>query len=373
VQTFGVTRGSVAAMPSRAHRASFASSLASLAVAGVFALVACKRGDPDATLAAPPASSSSSPPMTSALPAPTPASTLSPPEREDLALLPSEPLRKTLRSLTEEPQLELQRDALIKQFGDPLFSPMVIQIEPLPAYRRAFLIPGPPQQNNPLVVCVEADGTRAWTKETPLAGVVPGVHEMALVRGPNAGVSLAFCDSTQKLGALRSWRSDGGIFADYEVVETPHCDAISAMYWAQKGTMVVVAGEGEARIGRIAENGMRVWGQSGLTIPWKTEPKSAITMLVDTDDSFVVLGLGTTQESRDRHDGVLILAMRYNQEGQELWPRPLSVSRGQGESAGRLVGRAVSTGKMEVETGSSPKKRVLLTSEGSVVLLPDKR
>lgn len=350
-----------------------------LFAATLFSLVgfpACKRDEPGAgtsdagptTTTSPAASLAPSPNEIAAKP---PAPHL--PEQEDLSIPPTEPTRKQLRKLEDEPLVAAHRDLASTHFGDSLSSPIAVQIEALPADRRAILIPGPPELEKPLVYCVAADGTRAWTKEAPLAGIVGGVREMAIVRGVSSGVALAFCDASQKLGALRAWHADGGIFADYEVVEIPRCEAISALHWPGRGTLVAASGEGEARIGRIDARGMRPWGRSGLTLPWKPEPKSAVSILVDTDDTFVLVGVGTTDESRARHDGTLILAMRYDERGLEKWPAPIEIGRATQGDVRRIAARVVATGKMEVETSVTPPKRAELTSEGSVILLPDRR
>jgi hypothetical protein len=55
---------------------------------------------------------------------------------------------------------------------------------------------------------------------------VPGVREMAIVRGEEGGVGLAFCDPAGELAALRKWHADGGILADYEVLAIGGCEAI---------------------------------------------------------------------------------------------------------------------------------------------------
>jgi hypothetical protein len=343
-----------------------------LVAAALVVFPACRREEnalpPDAGApVSPPVSASATPLPLSSPPLPAPGLP------EDHSLPATEATRKEITRLEDDPRFALQRDAIFAHFGTNLSFPLGTQVEALPGDRQALLIQDSSQPDKPFVIVVAADGTRAWTKEMPLAGIVPGVREMAVVRGPESSVGVAFCDAEGHLAALRTWTAEGGIFADYEVVEIPHCTSISALYWPGHGHIIVASGEGEARAACIEERGTRAWGRSGLTLPWKPDPGAAVAILVDTEDSFVLLGAGSTAGPATRREEALF-AMRYDPRGRELWPAPLAVGRPSGKTPKRPAARVVATGKMEIEMmEGSARRRLELTSAGSVVVLPERR
>ncbi|TKC98639.1 hypothetical protein [Polyangium fumosum] len=345
-----------------------------LVTAALVVLPACRRDESaapaDAGTDASPAATTSA----GANPASSPPDLAPAPEGpSDHSLPATEPRRSDVKRIEDDPRLSLHRDAVLSHFGEHVGLPLSLQVETLPGDRQALLIQDSSQPDKPLVLVVAADGTRAWTKEMPLAGVVPGVREMTVVRGPEASVGVAFCDAAGGLAALRAWTSEGGIFADYEVVEIPHCEAISALYWPGHGHVVVAAGEGEARASRIDERGMRAWGRSGLTLPWKPDPGAAVGILVDTEDTFVLVGAGTAEGPLSRREEA-VFAMRYDERGKGLWPAPIAVGRPSGKTPKRPTARVVAPGKMEVEmTEGAARRRLELSSEGTVIVLPERR
>ncbi|HVK70881.1 MAG TPA: hypothetical protein VM694_40780 [Polyangium sp.] len=346
------------------------SSRTLLVAAALVVFPACRR---DESAAPGDAGTDASAAMTTSAAAPPAPSPPAPDVPSDHALPATEPQRFPVKRIEDDPRLSLHRDAVLAHFGEHVGLPLSLQVEALPGDRQALLIQDSSQPDKPLVLVVAADGTRAWTKEMPLAGIVPGVREMTVVRGPEASVGMAFCDAAGELAALRVWTSEGGIFADYEVVEIPHCEVISALYWPGHGHVVVAAGEGEARASRIDERGLRAWGRSGLTLPWKPDPGAAVGILVDTEDTFVLLGAGSAEGSLTRREEA-VFAMRYDERGKELWPAPIAVGRPSGKAPARPTARVVTTGKMEVEmTEGAARRRLELSSEGNVIVLPERR
>ncbi|MDC0743161.1 hypothetical protein [Polyangium mundeleinium] len=341
-----------------------------LVAAALVVFPACRRDESAAPADAGTDASAAATASAAANPAPSPPA---PDVPSDHALPATEPRRSDVKRLEDDPRLSLHRDAVLAHFGEHVGLPLSLQVETLPGDRQALLIQDSSQPDKPLVLVVAADGTRAWTKEMPLAGIVPGVREMMVVRGPESSVGVAFCDAAGKLAALRAWTSEGGIFADYEVVEIPHCEAISALYWPGHGHVVVASGEGEARASRIDEQGMRAWGRSGLTLPWKPAPGAAVGILVDTDDTFVLVGAGSAERPLSRREEA-VFAMRYDERGKELWPAPIAVGRPSGNVPKRPTARVITTGKMEIEMAEgSTRRRLELSSEGTVIVLPERR
>lgn len=311
-----------------------------------------------------------------ASPIPTASATIAPPtespqrqvDPEDAAIPPTEPIRKVVPSINDDAALAHQRDAIIDFFKDDLPSPVAAQFEALPGNRTAILIPGKKDLERSFVMVIDANGTRAWTKNMPLAGIVSGVRDIAIVRGIESAVGMAFCDSTGQRAALRMWHNDGSINADFEVMEVPHCDKISAVYIPGIGTVVASAGETTARIGMIADNGMRVWDSAGIALPWTAMANTALTIAVDTEKSFVVVGINATEEKRRPNDGDII-AMRYNFQGREIWPAPMTLGHRSGRSLERIAVRVVGPQKLEVDIAEKPVQRVILSSDGVVVPL----
>ncbi|MDI1476229.1 hypothetical protein [Polyangium sp. y55x31] len=350
------------------------SSRTLLVAAALVVFPACRRDESAAPGDAGTDASPSGTASAAANPAPPPPDLAPAPDvPSDHSLPATEPRRFLVKRFEDDPQLSLHRDAVLAHFGTNVAFPLSLQVEALPGDRQALLLEDSSQPDKPLVLVVAADGTRAWTKEMPLAGIVPGVREMTMVRGPDSSVGVAFCDAKGELAALRAWTSEGGIFADYEVLEIPHCEAISALYWPGHGHVVVAAGEGEARASRIDERGMRAWGRSGLTLPWKPDLGAAVVILVDTEDTFVLVGAGSAEGPLSRREEA-VFAMRYDERGKELWPAPIAVGRPSGKAPKRPTARVVATGKMEIELmEGAARRRLELSSEGNVVVLPERR
>lgn len=291
------------------------------------------------------------------------------PDPEDATVPAAEALRKVIPKVEDDPQLVRQRDALTGFFKDELPSPFAAQFEALPGNRQAILVPGKLEAGRPFVMVIDANGTRAWTKDMPLAGIVPGVRDIALVRGAESAVGIAFCDATGNRAALRMWNADGSINADFEVMDIPHCEMISAMFVPGVGHLIGSTGETTARIGRIAANGMRVWDSAGIALPWNAMPKTALTLAGDSDNSFVVVGVDAAEKEKRRPNDGTIMAMRYDLLGRELWPTPVTLGHRRGRTLERVRVRHVGPGKLEIQVGDKPNDVVELNSDGTVTPL----
>jgi hypothetical protein len=288
---------------------------------------------------------------------------------EDVSVPPAEPLRKSVSKVDDDAVLTKQRDAILAFFKDDVPSPLKAQFETLPSSRMAIFIDGKNNQSSPFVMVIDANGTRAWTKEMPLAGIVPGVRDIALVRGTESAVGVAFCDSTGMRAALRMWNGDGSINADFEVMEVPHCDRINAVFIPGTGHIIGSVGETTARIGMIAANGMRVWDAAGLALPWDAQHDTALVFGVDSNASFIVVGIAAkTEDKRQPNEGT-IMAMRYDFQGRSLWPVPRAIAPRTSKTFERPTIQVVGTQKLEVTISDKPGDRVQLSSEGVIVPL----
>jgi hypothetical protein len=350
-------------------------------VAAVTALAACHRTNdapapPDAAAAASAAASASAAATATASasasasaaatePAPDPAL------RDDLSVPAAEAKRATLRRLEEDPSLDQHRDALFEHFGKTLPSPLEVQTIDLPAGRRAMLVMGPPSARDPLVLAVDAHGTRPWIKEHPVAGIFPGLRELALVRGAEGGVSLALHEPQSHVVALRQWHADGGVLADYQLFTADTCDALAALFWPGHGTVVAASDGHAARAQLLTGEGQNAWGPSGLRLPWTPAAGAPIALAADTETTLIVLQTGTPDNPGDDRGPPAVLAMRYGPRGTALWPAPVAVGRSSGPASARIVATPVAVGTLRVELPGTPGKLLVeLSAEGRVVVLP---
>jgi len=288
---------------------------------------------------------------------------------EDVSVAPAEALRKSVSKVDDDAVLAKQRDAILAFFKEDVPSPLKAQFETLPASRMAIFLDGKNNQASPFVMVIDANGTRAWTKEMPLAGIVPGVRDVAIVRGTESAVGVAFCDSTGMRAALRMWNNDGSINADFEVMEVPHCDRINAVFIPGTGHIIGSVGETTARIGMIAANGMRVWDPAGVALPWDAQHDTALAIGVDTNASFIVVGIAAKTEDQKQPNEGTIMAMRYDFQGRAMWPTPRALAPRTSKAFERPIVQVVGTQKLEVTISEKPGDRVQLSSEGVLVPL----
>ncbi len=346
----------------------FAISLVVFTFASCFAIAGCTRNDDsvpndagvDAVIEAlPTATAKAEPPRP-----PMPAQKADP---GDISVPPSEPIRKIVSKIEDEPRLARQRDAILGFYKDEIPWPLEAQFEALPGSRQAILVQGKKEAGRPFVMAIDANGTRAWTKDMALAGIVPGVRDVSLVRGTESAVGIAFCDSTGERAALRMWNEDGSINADFEVMEVPHCEQISAIFIPGVGHVIGSTGETTARLGMIAANGMRVWDSTGVPLPWTAMARTALTIAVDSDNSFVVVGVDIAEKEKRRPNDGVILAMRYDFQGRALWPSPAKLGPRMGRTTERIRVRPAAPGKLDVEINEKADEHVELTSDGVIL------
>lgn len=290
------------------------------------------------------------------------------PDPDDASIPATEPLRKSVAKVDDDPTLAKQRDAILAFFKEDVPSPLKAQFETLPASRLAIFLEGKNNQSSPFVMVIDANGTRAWKKEMPLAGIVSGVRDVAIVRGTESAVGVAFCDSTGMRAALRMWNNDGSINADFEVMEVPHCDRIAAVFIPGTGHIIGSVGETTARIGMIAANGMRVWDAAGVALPWDAMHDTGLAFGVDTNASFIVVGIAAEKDGKRPNEGT-IMAMRYDFQGREMWPAPRPLGPRPNKTFERATVQVVATQKLEVTISEKTADRVQLSSEGVVVPL----
>jgi hypothetical protein len=334
-------------------------------------LAACERFHHDpppldaglADAAAPSAPLASAPP--SAEPAPAPSG-----ETPGRALSPVESERVLLRRLADDPQLARQRDALLAHFDVALDTPLEVQTAPLPGDRRARLLMSGPKDRRPMILTVDAEGNILWTKERPLAGIHPGTSEMVIAPGPAGQVILIWYDRPSHVVAQRVWDTNGGIFADFQLLEIESCEALSALYWPGKGWVVAAAQPlGTARLQLLDESGRLAWGAGSRGLPWISRGGAPVTLALDGDESVVMVQVGDAPKGAAGPDH--LYAARYDSKGLPLWEQPAELAMiarvPSGITPPRIVAQRSEPGAIELTLppGAS-KASVTLRSSGAV-------
>ena len=172
-----------------------------------------------------------------------------------------------------EPSLEPHLAAIREHFGeiDELELQKIVRF----GTERAFVLLSARERAAtvaPLLLALDAraasPGTSsiAWSRDKPLAGTFPGATELALAGAPDDGVTLAWFDPTTRSIALRKWRADGVVEADFVLGQVDGCDAISALFWPTHGWLVVASDVGRARAFLLALTGTLAWPREGADV-----------------------------------------------------------------------------------------------------------
>lgn len=279
--------------------------------------------------------------------------------------VPGEARRVMVRRLADDPRLSRHKETLKTQYGDKLPWPLEVQTAALPGGREALLILGPPEAREPLVLVLDASGAQAWSKEMPLVGVIPGVRELAILGAPEGGVALAFCEPEGKFAAVRHWDAEGGIVADYEVVEGGGCAALSAAHWPGRGFVVAASGPEGARAQVLDRQGSRAWGRSGVLLPWHATPGAPVS-IAPSGEGVVLLQAGLAEGASAGAAGggaSGVLAIRYDARGNMLWRAPLRVGAAPQPATARVGVSAREGGAVRALVGG---RAVEIAAEGQI-------
>ena len=278
---------------------------------------------------------------------------------------PVEPRRASLRTLAQDRALAPHEAVLRAHFDGALPSPIEVQVAPLAGRRRATLVTGEARRRNPMLLVTSDKGDLLWTKEKPLAGTRQVVTEMVPSAGPYGEVSLMWCDIPTQVVGLRTWGPDGGVLADFEVLEVDVCEALSGMYWPGRGWLAVTSQQGGARAQLLDEAGKRTWGPRGMALPWKALPSSPASMAAFDEGSVLLLQVGTKAGAADAER---VLAMRYDTRGNPLWDGPLDLGpppAGTKGPAPRVRAEPAGSGNVRVDLGA--RGVVTVTAVGGIL------
>jgi hypothetical protein len=282
----------------------------------------------DAGVAPPPPASAPAEPESAALPSAAadrapPAGAAEEGALEDLARA-GEAVRTRLQRFADDTRTAANQESLEGHFGITK-PPFDVQTVPLAGEREGRLVLASGADRNPFVLVTDRDGALLWTKDRPLAGILPGNRELALTTAPEGGVALVWFDVPTRMVALRRWDWQGGILADFQLLAIGPCDAVSAMYWPRVGWLAAAAQLGAARLQRLAESSRLVWGSEGRSLPWASKPDQAVAMALDTDDSAILVQIGYAAGPGGKTTPGHVLAYRVDAEGDALWPRPIDL------------------------------------------------
>ncbi len=219
----------------------------------------------------------------------------------------------------------------------------------------------------PQIVVVDSKGAILWTKENPIAGVVAKITQLAIAPGPMGGIALVLVSAPTKAVATRMWDGEGGIFADFHVLDTEACDALSVLYAARRGWLVVATRMGIGRAQLLDERGTLAWGKSGMPVGMASTIATSSALAQDTETTFMLVQLAPGPDHASLH----AFAIRYDRKGTPLWDAPVdlgSVARTV-KNGDRAVATRLREGVVRVVLPGAPKsaRPVDITADGDVL------
>jgi hypothetical protein len=241
---------------------------------------------------------------------------------------PAEARRAIVTRLADEPFVLPQAAAIEKHFGAS-YLPLALQDALLANGDHALLLTSTKRARReagvdagvddaPLLRLVPGEKTLVGSKERPVAGVVPGVTEIAIAPAPDGRVFLTLYDPPTRVVAGRIWDADGAPFGDFQLMTLDACDALSTFWWPGRGFVVVAAWHGAARAQMLTEGGMLAWGEGApMGAAWREA--APISLVHDGTDGFIAV------QHAHGEDGDHALAFRYDRLAKMTWPRPLDL------------------------------------------------
>lgn len=269
---------------------------------------------------------------------------------------PIEARRTKVRAWADDTALQGATSLLDEHFGVGRSTFDVQSTDSTAAGRRFVLVANadkPPNDARPFAFVADAHGV-LWSKDRPVAGILPPVGPSAIAAAPSGRVAIAVCDPPTSAVALRIWDDDGSPFADFQVLTVEKgCDALSLLFWPRHGFIVVASQVGATRAQLVNENGSPTWSQ-GLDLGARSPRPGAIapaSLAADTDETFVLVQMiqPSTVEGSPYH----ALAFRYDVRGTPIWPA------------------AVDLGALTRPPASGERVKLSLTRPGVRVTLPD--
>lgn len=332
-------------------------------------LVACSKPttsevDAGAAPASASASSSAPPPVTASASA-APSASASARATTPNPIEPVEAKVTHPKKLDDDRALAAAKEALEKHFGGKLPARLAVQSAELTTgHHRAVLVfdeSKPVAESAPFVVVADEDGKTLWTRERPVAGIMPPIGPFAIAAGPKGRVSLAACDPPTSQVAIRLWDEDGAPFADFAAMDMDVCDAVSLLYWPKKGWVVVAAKAGSTRAQLLSDEGTLAWGR-GLELAARPKVAWPVTLASDDKDSFVVVQR-VPAEAGEKRTADHVLAFRYDVKAAPLWAQAVDLGETRAPAGERIPVARPRSGLLRVSLGAGVD--VELTSDGT--------
>lgn len=255
-------------------------------------------------------------------------------------------------------------DAVLERhFGGGPHAGFDVQVAELTAAgRRVVLVSEagkPTSEARPIAIVARDDGV-VWSKERPVAGIMAPVGPIAIAPAPLGRVALAACDPPTNVVALRIWDDDGTPFADFEALPVDGCEALSLLYWPDRGWIIVAVRAGATRAQLVGENGSRRWGL-GLDLGARSRPGAIApaSLAADTDDTFVLVQM--VQPSGEDGSPFHALAFRYDTRGTPIWRATVDLKK---------LDRPPAPGERVRVSPTRPGVRVTLPSGAEVDVRP---
>lgn len=219
----------------------------------------------------------------------------------------------------DDPVLAKQLAVLLPHFGaDGGAKGFDVQRIDLVGTRQATLV-AEAGGANPMVLVTEGDAL-LWTKDRPVAGIVPPVEHVTISAHAALGVALFAWDPPTKIVIGRVWADDSNAFGDFEMLHVDACDDVVAGYVPDQGIYVVAATPGGPMLQVMNENNVLQRGRNGTILGAPFRAPAPLSLVVGEDGSmFLARWANASAKTSD-----LLEVTRY-QKGKATWPAPVTL------------------------------------------------
>lgn len=219
----------------------------------------------------------------------------------------------------DDPVLAKQLAVLLPHFGvDGGAKGFEVQRIDLVGARQATLVTEV-DGRNPMVLVTEGDSL-LWTKDRPVAGIVPPVEHVTIAAHAALGVALFAWDPPTKVVIGRVWADDSNAFGDFEMLHVDACDDVVAGYVPEQGIYVVAATPSGPMLQVMNENNVLQRGRNGTILGAPFRAPAPLSLVVGDDGSMILARwANATAKTSD-----LLEITRY-QKGKATWPAPVTI------------------------------------------------
>ena len=276
--------------------------------------------------------------------------------------------RSTLAKLDDEPLLAAQITLVSAHFGKDAKGPFALQRTELAGGRTALFVANEDGSTTMLLVF---DGDKLlWSRDHPIAGIVPPVEHVALAAHEEGGTALAAWDPATKLVVGRVAADDGNPFGDFQVMNLDACEDVTAGYWPGRGILFIASTKAGPRMQLMREDNTFVFAKEGLAIGAAWRAAGPVSMAFDGPTS--VMLVQHASGAKPKTDVVKVF--RYSAAGKMLWDAPVEVEVPTvPKPTEHLLAAVVRDGVVRVELPrgavASQAKAIEVDSTGAVVRL----